>query len=147
MNFSSNIKHLRKRRKKTQEDVAFALGMKRSTLNNYENGQTIPKRHGTDGFSDYYRIAIDTILRVDLSGFQSTSFRSLKGAMMSISGAADCGCWQLPLTADNEENIELVNEKAKAGYVTGYADPEYIKELPVFRLPFLSGTASTGLSR
>ncbi|TVR72198.1 MAG: XRE family transcriptional regulator, partial [Marinilabiliales bacterium] len=42
MNFSSNIKHLRKRRKKTQEDVAFVLGLKRSTLNNYENGQTTP---------------------------------------------------------------------------------------------------------
>jgi len=31
-----------------------------------------------------------------------------------------------------------VAEKAKAGYATGYADPEYIGELPVFRLPFLS---------
>ena len=29
-------------------------------------------------------------------------------------------------------------EKAKAGYATGYADPEYIGELPVFTLPFLS---------
>ncbi len=34
--------------------------------------------------------------------------------------------------------IELVPEKAKAGYATGYADPEYIGELPVFTLPFLS---------
>ena len=38
----------------------------------------------------------------------------------------------------NRENIELVTEKAKAGYRTGYADPEYIGELPVFNLPFLS---------
>ena len=38
----------------------------------------------------------------------------------------------------NRENIELVPEKAKAGYATGYADPEYIGELPVFSLPFLS---------
>jgi phage repressor protein C with HTH and peptisase S24 domain len=40
--------------------------------------------------------------------------------------------------SDNQENIELVPEKAKAGYTTGYADPEYIGELPRFRLPFLS---------
>ena len=39
----------------------------------------------------------------------------------------------------NKENIELVSEKAKAGYATGYADPEFIRELPVFALPFLSG--------
>ncbi|HEX8547772.1 MAG TPA: S24 family peptidase, partial [Cytophagaceae bacterium] len=33
--------------------------------------------------------------------------------------------------------IELVSEKAKAGYRSGYADPDYIKELPVYQLPFL----------
>jgi phage repressor protein C with HTH and peptisase S24 domain len=42
------------------------------------------------------------------------------------------------VSSDNRENIELVPEKAKAGYTTGYADPEYIEELPRFRLPFLS---------
>ena len=39
---------------------------------------------------------------------------------------------------ENEENIELVEEKAKAGYTTGFADPEYIRILPTFKLPFLS---------
>ena len=39
---------------------------------------------------------------------------------------------------NNEENIELVPEKAKAGYARGFADPEFIGDLPVFRLPFLS---------
>lgn len=38
----------------------------------------------------------------------------------------------------NIENIELVSEKAKAGYKSGYSDPEFIKELPTFQLPFLS---------
>jgi phage repressor protein C with HTH and peptisase S24 domain len=38
----------------------------------------------------------------------------------------------------NEENIELVNEKASAGYMAGFADPEYLKILPAFQLPFLS---------
>jgi phage repressor protein C with HTH and peptisase S24 domain len=42
------------------------------------------------------------------------------------------------VNSENRENIELVAEKAKAGYTTGYADPEYIGELPVFSLPFLS---------
>jgi phage repressor protein C with HTH and peptisase S24 domain len=42
------------------------------------------------------------------------------------------------VNSDNLENIELVPEKAKAGYTTGYADPEFIGELPRFRLPFLS---------
>lgn len=42
------------------------------------------------------------------------------------------------VTPDNRENIELVSEKAKAGYTTGYADPEFIGDLPLFNLPFLS---------
>ena len=37
----------------------------------------------------------------------------------------------------NEENIELVHVKAKAGYTTGYGDPDFIKVLPTFQLPFL----------
>jgi hypothetical protein len=32
----------------------------------------------------------------------------------------------------------LVSEKAKAGYSSGFADPEYIRILPTFQLPFLS---------
>ena len=35
--FSQNIKLLRKRRKRTQDDVALALDIKRSTLSGYEN--------------------------------------------------------------------------------------------------------------
>ncbi|MCK7533612.1 MAG: hypothetical protein MZV63_22565 [Marinilabiliales bacterium] len=31
-----------------------------------------------------------------------------------------------------------MQEKAKAGYTTGYADPEFIGDLPLFNLPFLS---------
>lgn len=139
MNFSSNIKHLRKRRSRTQEEIAFALGMKRSTLNNYENGQTMPNAMVLMAVSDYYRIAIDTLLRVDLSVLSEYQLSELeRGNDVYIRGS---GLRVLATTvnSDNEENIELVNERAKAGYVTGYADPEYIKELPVFRLPFLSG--------
>src|SRR6185369_15226233 len=45
----------------------------------------------------------------------------------------------LAITVDdeNKENIEMIPAKAAAGYLTGYADPEYIQELNKFRLPFL----------
>jgi hypothetical protein len=39
---------------------------------------------------------------------------------------------------DNNENIEVVNQKASAGYRLGFSDPEYIKILPTFHMPFLS---------
>src|SRR5690606_251955 len=49
----------------------------------------------------------------------------------------------LSITVDEEdrENIELVPVKASAGYLNGYADPEFIRELPRFHLPiFKQGT-------
>ena len=33
-----------------------------------------------------------------------------------------------------------MNEKAKAGYTNGFADPEFIQQLPTFQLPFLSAS-------
>lgn len=33
--------------------------------------------------------------------------------------------------------IELVTQKVKAGYLNGYADPEYIESLQKISLPFL----------
>ena len=43
--------------------------------------------------------------------------------------------------ANDRENIELVPVKASAGYLNGYGDPEYVKELPKFSLPmFNQGT-------
>jgi phage repressor protein C with HTH and peptisase S24 domain len=42
------------------------------------------------------------------------------------------------VNSENEENIELVPVKAQAGYTRGFSDPEYINDLQIFQLPFLS---------
>ena len=42
MYFSTNIKLLRKRRGRTQDEMANFLEMKRSTLSGYENGVAQP---------------------------------------------------------------------------------------------------------
>ena len=49
MFFSSNIKFLRKRRERTQDDVAGALNMKRSTLSGYENEVAQPSIQAVTG--------------------------------------------------------------------------------------------------
>lgn len=45
----------------------------------------------------------------------------------------------LPIIVDGqgENRIEVVTQKVKAGYLTGYADPEYIESLEHVSLPFL----------
>ena len=138
MYFSSNIKLLRKRRGRTQDDVAHTLEMKRSTLSGYENQVAQPGIDALMAFSKYFNIAIDTLIRVDLSELPESQLSQvergfdvyLKGSKLRV----------LATTVDNEnnENIELVNEKASAGYTSGFADPDFIKVLPTFQLPFLS---------
>src|SRR6202008_3862673 len=39
---------------------------------------------------------------------------------------------------DGNENILYVPVKARAGYLLGYGDPEFIETLPSFRLPGLN---------
>ena len=43
----------------------------------------------------------------------------------------------MSVDANEDENIEIVSMKAQAGYTGGYADPEFISNLPKFKLPFL----------
>jgi len=138
MYFKDNIKLLRKRKGRTQEDVAFALEMKRSTLSGYENGVAQPNLNALIRFSEYYGIAIDTLVKVDLSSLSGSQLSQLERGYDIYVKGSNLRILTTTVDQDNKENIELVNEKAKAGYVTGFADPDYIKVLPTFKLPFLS---------
>ena len=138
MFFSSNIKFLRKRRGRTQDDVASALEMKRSTLSGYENNIAQPGFEALIAFSKYYNVAIDTLIRVDLGKMAESQLRQLERGYDVFIRGSNLRVLTTTVGHDNEDNIELVSEKAKAGYTSGFADPEYISILPTFRLPFLS---------
>jgi transcriptional regulator with XRE-family HTH domain len=138
MFFSTNLKFLRKRLELTQDDVATSLGMKRSTLSGYENGIAEPAMEALVSFSNYFKIAVDTLIRIDLTKLPESQMRQLERGYDVFLKGSNLRVLTTTVGGDNEENIELVSEKAKAGYKTGYADPEYISVLPTFRLPFLS---------
>ena len=78
MFLADNLKFLRKRRKKTQDDVAFALQIKRSTLNGYENGIGEPKLERLITLADYYRFRIDDLLRKDLSKLSESKLQAIE---------------------------------------------------------------------
>ena len=138
MLFSTNIKFLRKRRSKTQDDVATALNMKRSTLSGYENEVSEPSIEALIAISKYFNVAIDTLIKVDLTKIGEFQLSQLeRGYDVHIKGS-NIRVLATTVDSSNNENIELVNERAKAGYSTGYADPDYIRVLPTFQLPFLS---------
>jgi transcriptional regulator with XRE-family HTH domain len=138
MYFTSNIKILRKRKGRTQDEVAFALKLKRSTLSGYENGVAQPGIEVLIAFSGYFNMSIDTLLKMDISKLSESQLGELERGYDAYIKGSNLRVLTTTVNAKNSENIELVPEKAKAGYTTGYADPEYIGELPVFTLPFLS---------
>ena len=138
MYFSTNVKLLRRRKGRTQDDVAGILNIKRSTYNNYENKIAKPGIDALVALSAYFGVAIDTLIKVDLTKLSESQLSQLeKGYDVYIRGS---NLRVLATTVDmnNDENIELVSEKAKAGYTNGFADPEFIRILPTFKLPFLS---------
>jgi transcriptional regulator with XRE-family HTH domain len=138
MYFDSNIKLLRKRKKLTQDEVAEELSMKRSTLSGYENRVAQPGLDILLLFADYYKISVDTILKVDLGKLSETQLRQLEHGEDVFLRGGNLRILASTVSSDNQENIELVPVKAQAGYSNGFSDPEYISELQVFRLPFLS---------
>ncbi len=136
--FSQNIKLLRKRKGRTQDELANYLGMFRSTLSGYENEVAKPSVEILNTFSEYFNIAIDTLIKIDLSALPESQISQLERGYDVYFKGNKIRVLASTVGIDNEENIELVPEKAKAGYTGGFADPEYIKVLPTFRLPFLS---------
>jgi transcriptional regulator with XRE-family HTH domain len=138
MFFSSNIKLLRKRRGRTQDDVAHALDMKRSTLSGYENQVAQPGIDSLMAFSKYFNIAIDTLIRVELSELSESQLSQVERGFDIYLKGSKLRVLATTVDNDNNENIELVNEKASAGYTHGFADPDFIRVLPTFQLPFLS---------
>ena len=136
--FSSNIKLLRFRKGRTQNDIATELEIKRTTVNALENSISQPTVPLLQAFSKYFGIAIDTLINVDLNRLSENQFTDLQNGFDVFIRGSKLRVIATTVDSDNNDNIEYVNEKAKAGYVTSFSDPEYIGNLPVFQLPFLS---------
>ncbi len=137
MYFHSNLKVLRKRKGLTQEELAERLNIKRPTLNNYENKVSQPTLDIQLSVSDFFGVSVDMLLKVDLSSFSEFQFEELERGSDIYTKGKNLRVLTSTVGSDNEENIELVTAKVKAGYMSGYADPEYVSSLPVYRLPFL----------
>lgn len=137
INFSGNIKLLRKRKGRTQDDVAVALKMKRSTLSGYENQVAKPSAEVLIAFADYYNVSVDTLLRIDLTKTSESVLSQIERGFDVYVRGGKLRVLATTVDSNNNENIELVADKAKAGYTQGFADPDFIERLPVFQLPFL----------
>jgi transcriptional regulator with XRE-family HTH domain len=120
---NKNLKYLRKLRGWTQEEFSQKLRIKRSLLGAYEEERADPRIDVLEVVADMFKLTLDDILRKDLS--------DNKGNYISKRRAAKL--------ANGRAEIPFVPVKAAAGYMAGYADPEFVDELNTFTLPMLTG--------
>ena len=132
-----NLKYLRNLKGISQTELANILGIKRTALNAWETGRAKPKYETAKQIAAYFNVPTDELLSVSLRDITEQNNAAMRKT--KASKVANTGFKVLAITVDSDEreNIEYVPVKAFAGYATGYGDPEYIKELPKFRLPFL----------
>lgn len=138
MYLGGNLKLLRKLKKKSQEDISKDLGLTRSTYSGYENGVAEPGIETLIAVSSYYSIPIDDLVKKDFATLKEKDWDAIdRGVYADIKGQR-LRVLTTTINQENEEVIEMISQKASAGYTSGYADPDYIKILPTFSLPFLS---------
>ena len=124
----NNIRYLRRKKGMTQQEFAEFLGITRSALGAYEEGRARPGFDLLGRLCEVFDLTLDALVRSDLSKISSLGRQ--EGKKLKV----------LAITVDNEGNefIDFVPQKATAGYLNGYADPEFVEDLPRFRLPILA---------
>src|SRR4249919_2691314 len=118
-----NLRYLRKLRGWTQEEFANKLKIKRSLIGAYEEERAEPRLDVLENLCNIFKLSLDELLLKDLT--------ASKGAGSYMDKRR-----QLKMSAETQV-IQFVPVKAAAGYLAGYADPEFIDELNTFTLPML----------
>lgn len=132
---SENIKYLRKKHGFTQEQMAEQIGIKRSLLGAYEEGRADPRLNNLLSIAAVFKVTVDVLISKDVSKLSEKELYASAGN----ENKGEKGLRVLSITVDknDNENIELVPQKAAAGYLNGYSDPEFLEDLPKFQLPML----------
>lgn len=134
---SENIKYLRKLKGWTQGDLADRIDIKRSLVGAYEEGRADPRLNNLQNISKLFKVSIDHLIGKDLT-------RLSLGQVAKLGSGPKTNTKVLSITVNNEdeEYIDLIPQKASAGYMNGYSDPEYLGDMPKFQLPNLPGNGT-----
>jgi transcriptional regulator with XRE-family HTH domain len=125
MQINEAIRQLRKKLNLTQEEFAQQLSIKRSLVGAYEEGRAEPRLELLHRMASLGGISVDSFLHGAID--ESPELTTKRGKDIVV------------VTVDNgqKDNITLVPHRAAAGYMNGFADPEYVQELTSFQLPML----------
>lgn len=131
MLLAKNLKFLRGNAQMTQADLAEKLGLQRTMISAYEDGRSEPKLNTLGVIAELFQTSIDELLYHDIQDLGRKIQPSKQVKVLAIT-----------VDKNDEEQIPMVAQKASAGYLNGYADPEYVENLPQFSIPTLSRHAT-----
>lgn len=123
-----NIKHLRTLKNASQEQFADDMQVSRSRISSYEENRAYPPIEFMIALSEKSKIPIDALIKNDLSKSNNSTYIEIGNRRV---------LFPITVDGDNEDLIEIVPVETSAGYLRGYADPEYIEHLNKIKLPFL----------
>ncbi|WP_296704161.1 LexA family transcriptional regulator [Algoriphagus sp.] len=128
---ASNLKFLRKQKGITQNELADQLAVQRTMISAYEDGRSEPKLLTLQKLCDILEVGLEELLEHDIENKGRKAIQKRGINILTIA-----------TNEEDRENITMVAQKASAGYLNGFADPEYMESLPQFHLPNLSRNAT-----
>lgn len=158
------VKNIRKVNKLTQVDFALSIEITQASLSQIENGTILPSLELVKRISDLYDISYNYIIdgigyfekgnealiaQEDAEFDVNTSRKSytvpvtqetnLKTNLKTnlTTGNVDFMPKVVTMDISGRETVLVVPIKARAGYLAGYGDQEYIETLPSYHLPGL----------
>jgi transcriptional regulator with XRE-family HTH domain len=147
MYLANNLKYLRKKSGKTQDGLSAEVNIGRTTIANYEAGISEPNVETLRHFAKYFGVTLDDLLSKNLEQQKAGEDQADEKDLMlrgAFARKEPAGYSAIPriITVDNSgnDNIIYVPVKARAGYLLGYGDAEFMESLPTFRLPGLSNS-------
>jgi transcriptional regulator with XRE-family HTH domain len=126
---NKNLKFLRVQQGLTQKQLAEKLGLKQAAIGAYEEERATPPLASLLDIMKIFNVNLDDLVKQDLSRMSEKDRRASSTGKREV----------LAITVDssNKENVELVSYKASAGYLSGYQDTEFVKDLPKISMPVL----------
>lgn len=167
-NLSKNIRILRTHLRLTQAEMQAHTGVSGATWSNYEKGQTEPDIATLLVIATFFKIPVGELIQGNfekgnlISKYWGEKKQVKRNPISKATGnlnseiAENTAIFELPgnqaqagkfqfqapkiITVDTlgNENVLMVPVKARAGYLTGYSDPEFVSSLPAYRLPGLN---------
>ncbi len=131
-----NLKYIRKQREWTQEELANQLQIKRSLVGAYEEERAEPRLEVMETICAKFSISLEEFLFQDLALLSAQEGESNNGSGNSYMERRRA--LKSDKTISLSSMVTFVPVKAAAGYLAGYADPEFLDELNTFTLPMLA---------